>query len=87
MAKLGNIVGQHVKFDMVANNVAKFGHHVGQQIQVKKCWPNVCTCSKRFRKNLLLDGMLSNLTTMLANNMTQSGKSSGEKYAQIISVH
>ena len=25
-AKLGNIVGEHVKFDMFANNVGQFGH-------------------------------------------------------------
>ena len=32
MAKLANIVREHVTFDMFANNVAQFGHHVGQQI-------------------------------------------------------
>ena len=26
VAKLGNIVGGHVKFDMFANNVGQFGH-------------------------------------------------------------
>ena len=26
VAKLGNIVGEHVKFDMFANNVSQFGH-------------------------------------------------------------
>ena len=26
MAKLGKIVGEHVKFDMFDNNVGKFGH-------------------------------------------------------------
>ena len=26
VAKLGNIVGEHVKFDMFANNVGQFGH-------------------------------------------------------------
>ena len=26
VAKLGNIVGEHVKFDMLANNVGPFGH-------------------------------------------------------------
>ena len=35
MARLANIVREHVEFDMFANNVAQFGHHVGQQIQVK----------------------------------------------------
>ena len=75
MAKLANVVGEHVKFDMFANNVAQVGHHVGQQIQVKKCSWHVCTCSKRFCEHLLLDGMLSNLATMFANNSTHLGKS------------
>ena len=75
MAKLANIVHEHVKFEMFANNVAQFGHHVGQQIQVKKCSRHACTCSKRFHEHLLFDGMLSNLATMVANNSTQSGKS------------
>ena len=26
VAKLGSIVGEHVKFDMFANNVGQFGH-------------------------------------------------------------
>ena len=26
VAKLGNIVGEHVNFDMFANNVGQFGH-------------------------------------------------------------
>ena len=26
VAKFGNIVGEHVKFDMFANNVGQFGH-------------------------------------------------------------
>ena len=26
VAKLGNIVGEHVKFDMFVNNVGQFGH-------------------------------------------------------------
>ena len=26
VAKLGNIVGEHVKFDLSANNVGQFGH-------------------------------------------------------------
>ena len=26
VAKLGNIVGEHVKFDMFADNVGQFGH-------------------------------------------------------------
>ena len=26
VAKLGNIVGEHVKFDKIANNVGQFGH-------------------------------------------------------------
>ena len=26
VAKLGNIVGEHVKFDMFTNNVGQFGH-------------------------------------------------------------
>ena len=33
VAKLGNIVGEHVKFDMFANNVREYGifaHNVGQ---------------------------------------------------------
>ena len=75
LATLANIVREHVKFDMFANNVAQFGHHVGQQIQVKKCSWHVCTCSEHFREHLLLDRMLSNLATMFANNSTQSGKS------------
>ena len=75
MAKLANIVGEHVKFDMFSNNVAQFGHHVGQQIQVKKCSWHVCACSKHFRKHLLFDRMLSNLAAMFANNSPQSGKS------------
>ena len=75
MAKLANIVREHVKFDMFANNVAQFGHHVGQQIQVEKCSRHVCRCSKHFREHLLFDRMLSNLATMFANNSTQSGKS------------
>ena len=75
MAKLANIVRDHVKLDMFANNVAQFGHHVGQQIQVKKCSWHVCTCSKHFREHSLLDQMLSNLATMFANNSTQSDKS------------
>ena len=57
---------------MFANNVPQFGHHVGQQIQVKKCSWHVCTCSKHFREHLLFDGMLSNLATMFANNSTHS---------------
>ena len=77
MAKLTNIVGEHVKFDMFANNVAQFGRHVGQQIQVKKCSLHVCTCSKHFHEHLLLDRMLSNLATMFANNSTHLGKSCG----------
>ena len=74
MAKLANIVREHVKYDMIANNVAQFGHHVGQQIQAKKCSWHVCTCSKHFREHLLFDGMLPNLATMFANNSTQSSK-------------
>ena len=77
MAKRPNIVRKHVKFDMLTNNVAQFGHHVGQQIQVKKCSWHVCTCSKHFHEDLLLDRMLFNLATMFANNSTQSGKSCG----------
>ena len=64
MAKLVNIVGEHVKFDMFANNVAQCGRYVGQQIQVGKCSRHVCICSKQFREHLLFDGMLSNLATM-----------------------
>ena len=75
MAKLANIVREHAKFDMFANNVAQFGHHVGQQIQVKKSSWHVCTCSKHFREHLLFDRVLSNLATMFASNSTQSGKS------------
>ena len=26
VAKLGNIVGEHIKFDIFANNVGQFGH-------------------------------------------------------------
>ena len=59
----------------LANNVAQFGHHVGQQLQVKKCLRHLCTCSEHFRKYLLFDGMLSNLATMFANNSTHSDKS------------
>ena len=77
MAKLAKIVREHVKSDMSANNVVQFGHHVGQQIQVKKCSWHVCTCSKHFRKHLLFDPMLSNLATMFANKSTKSGKSCG----------
>ena len=77
MAKLGNIVGEHVKFDMFAKKFPQFGHHVGQQIQVKKCSWHVCTCSKNFREHLLFDRMLSNLAAMFANNSTQSGNSCG----------
>ena len=62
----------NVKFDMFANNVAQFGHHVGEQIQVKKCSWHVCTCSKHFHEHFLFDRMLSNLATMFANNSTQS---------------
>ena len=80
MASLANIVREHVKFDMFSNNVAQFGHHVGQQIQVKKCSWHVCTCSKHFREHLLFDRMLSNLATMFANNSTQSGKSCGRNH-------
>ena len=69
--------GEHVKFDMFANNVAQFGHHVGQQIQVKKCLWHVCTFSKHFREHLLFDAMLSNLATMFANNSTHSDKGYG----------
>ena len=75
MAKLANIVHEHVKCDMFATNVAQFGHYVRQQIQVKKCSWHVCTCSKHFREHLLFDRMLSNLATMFANNSIQSGKS------------
>ena len=32
MAKLANIVREHVIFDMFANNVAEFGHHVGSGV-------------------------------------------------------
>ena len=64
-----------LKFDMFANNVAQFGHHVGQQVQVKKCSWHVCACSKHSREHLLFDRMMSNLATMFANNSTQSGKS------------
>ena len=74
MAKLANIVRENVKFDMFANNVAQFGHHVDQQIQVKKCPWHARTCSKHFLEHLLFDRMLSNLATMFANNSTQSGK-------------
>ena len=77
MAKLDNIVGELVKFDMFANNVAQFCHHDGQQIQVKKCSWHVCTWSKHFREHLLFDRMLSNLATMFANNSTHSDKSYG----------
>ena len=77
MEKLGNMVGEHVKYDMFANNVAQFGHHVGQQIQVKKCSRHVRTCSKHFREHLLLEGMLHNLATMFANNSAHFSKSSG----------
>ena len=52
---------------VVRSNVAQFGHHVGQQIQVKKYSWHVCTCSKHFREHLLFDRMLPNLATMLAN--------------------
>ena len=62
-------------FDMFANNVAQFGHYVGQQIQVKKCSWYVCTCSKHFREHLFFDRMLSYLATMFAKNSTQSSKS------------
>ena len=72
MAKLAHIVREHAKFDMFANNVAQFGHHVGQQIQVKQCSRHVCTCSKHFHEHLMFDGMLSNLATMFANNSTHS---------------
>ena len=75
MAKLANIVREHVIFDMFANNAVKFGHHFGQQIQVKKCSWHVCTCSKHFREHLLFEGMLSKLATIFANNSTHSGKS------------
>ena len=75
IAKLANIVHEYVKFDMFANNVAQFGHHVGQQIQVKKCSWHVCTCSKHFHEHFLFDRMLSNFATVFANNSTHSGKS------------
>ena len=60
-----------------ASNIAQCGHHLGQQIQVKTCSQQVCTCSTHFREHLFLDEMLSNLVTMLANNSTQSGNSGG----------
>ena len=71
------IAGKHVIFDMFANNVAQFGHHVGQQILVKKCSRHVFTCSKHFREHLLFNGMLSNLATMFANNSAPSDKGYG----------
>ena len=39
---MGNIVGEHVKFDMLTNDVALFGNHVGQQIQAKQCSRHEC---------------------------------------------
>ena len=30
MARLGNVVGENVKFDILADNVAQFDHNVGQ---------------------------------------------------------
>ena len=45
-----------------------------QIIETSACLWHVCTCSKHFRKHLLFDQMLSNLTTMFTSNSTQSGK-------------
>ena len=84
MAKRADIVREHFKFDMFANNVAQFGHHVGQQIQVKKCSWHVCTCSKHFHEHFLFDRMLSTGATMFANNSTQSKLR--ENYSKIIEV-
>ena len=53
------------------------GHHVGEQIEVKKYSLHVCTSSKHFREHLLFDGMLYNLATMFANNSTHSDKRYG----------
>ena len=35
VAKLGNIVGEHVKFDMFANNVGQFGHTFGHVYRIE----------------------------------------------------
>ena len=78
MAKLANLVGEHVHFDIFANNVVQFGHHVGQQYSGQKMFAAcLFMLKKHFREHLLFDGMLSNLATMFANNSTRSDKSYG----------
>ena len=68
MAKLASIIGEHVKCDMFANNVAQFGHHVGQRIRVEKCsshaqniFVNIC-CSLLEKKYGCqeIDGVVNN---------------------------
>ena len=34
VAKLGNIVGEHVKFDMFATNVGQFGHTLRNTVRL-----------------------------------------------------
>ena len=36
VAKLGNIAGEHVKFDMFTNNVVQFGHALKAHISAKQ---------------------------------------------------
>ena len=53
MTKLGNIVGKHIKYDMFANNVAQFGYHVSQQIQVKKMLAVCLYMLKKFSRTFV----------------------------------
>ena len=57
VAKLGNIVGEHVKFDMLTNNVGQFGHTFRNGVIVKgisspmEQWA-ICLLTYRVRKFL-----------------------------------
>ena len=47
VAKLGNIVGEHVKFDMFANNVGQFGHTFTPLVSV------ISNCCIAFNQHLV----------------------------------
>ena len=51
---LANIVREHVKFDMFANNVAQFGHHVGQQNSGQKMFVACLHMLKTFSRTFVV---------------------------------
>ena len=53
MAKLANIVREQVKSDMFANNVAQFGHHVGQKNSGQKMFVACLYMLKTFSRTFV----------------------------------